>query len=775
MKITTQRSDLYTQLEGTKSKKVSIQANAKMFEILFSGIYQYKIAAIVRELCTNAYDSHADAGCPEKPFRVVLPNAIHPYFEVEDFGIGMNEEDAFNVYCVMGESTKSERDDVAGAFGLGSKTPFAYKNKQFTVRMRKDGVEITAMMYLDELGGPMMTIVSQVPTIAPNGVLVKIPVAEEDIDEFYAEAAFYLSFFPTTPDVIHPDFRLAYPDAPAAMRETSTWFSATRDRVGMKAAVDGTEIMVTSGPVAYPVSARNIGAEYDEIDLSTRLFGVNTPMFIKTDVSEVRPATSREALQITDESKEILLKRFRDALRDRLQGFYDIANDDSIHPLHRNAILNQKFGTRVKNYVETREMNAFDYIDYGKHVFRANGFKRRKTVRTRSLEFTRARNTSVLASCQPAYIRATENDDENSNIFEFDAAGNRVLSEPLRIMRNNSGIVYKKTIFDEFVPHHFDYIIDYITDATVARLERVFGCKIEVTDYAVYHQMWLDERKKNRKKGVHIRHDNNTFRAGFFKLSRFKMKNSLRVDLASQMLLTVPDDFKGRYYFVDSHDKCVVVGKRRMDTYEFERVLGNRIDPKKVGDDELVYILRRTKINEKKIDALGIPHVDEFIEERGYDFEERSLRRVMQDERFNYTDNFRQLKTIMALDDDIDPFAKKVSARIIELHAEHDTTVSEYQLIGDDYMIAYTNFVMSYLREYWKRKVIEFTHRYPLVMLSAFSRAVDTVADMTVADDDYDDTIDATDADVINAKKLIEHSMNYVIMVNENEKETTNV
>ena len=64
----------------------TIEASAKAFSILSDGLYANKIEAVIRELSTNAYDAHVDAGCPDEPFLVHMPNRFNPVFSIHDHG-----------------------------------------------------------------------------------------------------------------------------------------------------------------------------------------------------------------------------------------------------------------------------------------------------------------------------------------------------------------------------------------------------------------------------------------------------------------------------------------------------------------------------------------------------------------------------------------------------------------------------------------------------------------------------------------------------------------
>ena len=59
----------------------TIAQTSKMFKILSDSLYSDKVMAVIRELSTNAYDSHISAG-NKNPFKVTLPTAANPNFTV---------------------------------------------------------------------------------------------------------------------------------------------------------------------------------------------------------------------------------------------------------------------------------------------------------------------------------------------------------------------------------------------------------------------------------------------------------------------------------------------------------------------------------------------------------------------------------------------------------------------------------------------------------------------------------------------------------------------
>lgn len=181
MKLPTADNKFVSNIGDTS--QFTIQASAKAFKILSSGIYSDSKLAIVRELSCNAYDAHVAAGCPNKPFDVILPTSLTPYFEVRDYGIGLSDEDVKDIYTTFFGSTKTESNDFVGALGLGSKSPFSYTDS-FTVVSYFNGVASTYMAFVDESGNPSITRTSQVATDENNGLKVKVPVRSGDYYSF---------------------------------------------------------------------------------------------------------------------------------------------------------------------------------------------------------------------------------------------------------------------------------------------------------------------------------------------------------------------------------------------------------------------------------------------------------------------------------------------------------------------------------------------------------------------------------------------------------------
>lgn len=314
MKLNSQSNEVLT--NSTKESKFTINASAQAFKILSDGLYEHKISAIVRELSCNAHDAHVEAGNTETPFKVILPNNLHPYFEIEDFGIGLDDEGVREVYTSYFTSTKNDSNDAIGAFGLGSKTPFSYTNN-FTIRARKDGMERVYSAYLGSDGAPTVNMMYQKvlddDTIT-NGVKITVPVKEWDFERFKNEAAFILSFFKTQPVINDPNFEICVPGIAEELEEHGI---VARKLGNTKSSLYTSHVYAVMGGVCYRLDEYWIRNSLNNHYLNTIVLGNawssnRATLFVSFDIGELEVAASRETLSLDDDTKKMVLDRIGD-------------------------------------------------------------------------------------------------------------------------------------------------------------------------------------------------------------------------------------------------------------------------------------------------------------------------------------------------------------------------------------------------------------------------------------------------------------------------------
>lgn len=145
---------------------------------VLSNLYTDREAAIIRELSVNGYDAQIAAGRGDEPVRITLPDRNNQHvLTISDCGVGMSENELFDLYSKYGASTKRDGDGAGqtGMLGLGSKAPLALVDK-FTVTSVKDGVSTVAVVEKDSDGVAALTVAESFPTGERSGTTIRIPV-----------------------------------------------------------------------------------------------------------------------------------------------------------------------------------------------------------------------------------------------------------------------------------------------------------------------------------------------------------------------------------------------------------------------------------------------------------------------------------------------------------------------------------------------------------------------------------------------------------------------
>jgi len=298
------REDDNVVLSNTKNEtRFTINASAKAFKILSDSLYSRKIEAIVRELSCNAYDSHVQAGYPDRKFELTLPSVWTPEFVVEDFGVGLDADDIENIYTSYFTSTKTDSNDVIGALGLGSKTPFSYTNT-FNITSRKNGVEYTYNAYINSAGEPSVSLLSSSPTDKCNGVRISVPVRESDFWQFRTDVVKVISWFHNAPVINNlPDTI----DNSNAVRLKELRYFWKHDRYS------GDTVTAVMGNVAYVIP--DVSEKFDvHFNTGELAFIENNRIFIEFDIGDLDVAASRETISFDEHTIEVFVSKLKDVI-----------------------------------------------------------------------------------------------------------------------------------------------------------------------------------------------------------------------------------------------------------------------------------------------------------------------------------------------------------------------------------------------------------------------------------------------------------------------------
>lgn len=241
-----------------QTSSFSIDASGKAFKALLDGAYSRKIEATIRELGTNALDSHMAAGSIA-PFHVGLPVMTRPTFFIRDYGTGMSHDFMMNRFTVMFDSTKDglkaedasriTPDQQVGMLGIGRMAFFTSTDScNITVWQDGEARHYTVFMGSDDV--PQVAHAGTSPSDEPTGVKVEFAVRTKDFAEFERAAIRVFKGFPVMPSGLRTKVAAALRVVPSEIG--SFWRTFPKDYL------EGSVFWARQGCVLYPVDLREI-------------------------------------------------------------------------------------------------------------------------------------------------------------------------------------------------------------------------------------------------------------------------------------------------------------------------------------------------------------------------------------------------------------------------------------------------------------------------------------------------------------------------------------
>lgn len=109
---------LDTQEAETISMGIDVESAPMLMQMLSKNLYSDDIGSPIREAVSNALDSQIRAGTT-KPIIVSLKmdRQYNYEFSVEDWGVGLDDEDVKSIISKYGKSTKRLAANELGAWG----------------------------------------------------------------------------------------------------------------------------------------------------------------------------------------------------------------------------------------------------------------------------------------------------------------------------------------------------------------------------------------------------------------------------------------------------------------------------------------------------------------------------------------------------------------------------------------------------------------------------------------------------------------------------------
>ena len=386
---------------------LSADSTAIIFQMFSKNIYSNAIGSIVRELTSNCFDSHIEAGTD---FPVVIRKNVDKLtgemsISFIDFGVGMSPDRINKVYRQYFKSTKRDDNTQIGCFGLGSKTGLAYKrstghgvdeyDNSYQVVTIFDGVKDSYLVYEGERKFPKITLQDKQATAEGNGTEVRVPILARDLYNFEREMVKQLYYFE---NIVFEGFEKEGFEGETIKSELTNEYQIVRGKNFLFRGHDYSEYMhICLGRVAYPIN-------YGILNLNERDYRI--PIALKFEVGDLNVNVSRESIdynestimmitkkleEAKDEMKDMLAKQYTNV--HTLEDYFNVkadfgkllfSNGQSVslgNLISKNEVnfVNFKYANLIKMPDDKNLFNFFfENRLYGKKPSESNGYRRRR-------------------------------------------------------------------------------------------------------------------------------------------------------------------------------------------------------------------------------------------------------------------------------------------------------------------------------------------------------------------------------------------------------------
>lgn len=205
-----------------------------------------------------------------------------------------------DLYTSYFSSTKTQSNDVIGAFGLGSKTPFAYVDA-FTVTNIYDGYKYKYSIVKDS-NGPEISLITVVEVEDENGLTIHMPIKTSDSWDFRTAAERTYKWFDVKPEC---NIELEF--------ETPVWEGKNFSLYQNTCTYTSKRAYIKQGQVAYELSLSKVpGSDHslfaqlkDDLDIVYHF-----------DIGDIDVSASRESVHFCDMTNQSIIVRTQATLEE---------------------------------------------------------------------------------------------------------------------------------------------------------------------------------------------------------------------------------------------------------------------------------------------------------------------------------------------------------------------------------------------------------------------------------------------------------------------------
>lgn len=413
---------------------IAEDSNSLIFTIFTKNMYSNPIGSVVREITSNCFDSHIEAGVNTPVLiKMYKDNETNTtYLSFNDYGMGISPERMKSIFSVLFKSTKRADNSQIGGFGLGSKSPLAYKrysglgeaeyDNSYFIITYYNGIKYIYNIY-ESAKNPKYTLLHSEPTTEHNGTEVRIPVLEKDINTFERELNRQLYYFE---NIYFEGLNDEFNDYKIIKANSFLYRGNTYSN----------NIHVCLGKVAYPIDYSALGLNSSDYSL---------PLAIKLNIGDINVSVSRESIDYSEKTIKLLkskLEEVKAEVKTLLQKQYE-----NVTTLEDYFKVKNKFGTLYfNNGLSINVGNILSVTDINYENFK---YKNLKTI-LKDIQLFKLLFNSTLYGKKTKTRRHSRSNNYFDGSYEEILNKNFIyyLDEPLQ--RNRLKSAYIKSIHETY-------------------------------------------------------------------------------------------------------------------------------------------------------------------------------------------------------------------------------------------------------------------------------------------------------------------------------------
>ena len=263
--------------------------------LLSSNLYSDPEQSFIREIVSNAWDSHVEAGTTDIPVIIKFAKSTNYDWSItiRDYGVGLSPERFKTIFCNIGSSTKRESNDYIGCFGIGRFASLACSNSVY-ITSYYNGTAYYYIMVKSE-NTIITNLVNELPTTEKNGVEISL-LNIKNLDK-YVSALRCIVFFP---NIYIENLDKDISSINSIKIRHFTNFASVSRRIDLR---------LLLGNVLYPIQSSHF-------DYSTRYFITslhNTGIAIKFNIGDLSVTPNRESIIYNNTTIDKIKNKLKEA------------------------------------------------------------------------------------------------------------------------------------------------------------------------------------------------------------------------------------------------------------------------------------------------------------------------------------------------------------------------------------------------------------------------------------------------------------------------------